>query len=176
MGHYNLSLRATVSAIAAGITTTAISTALGILGLGWTAADAQIRPSLPPMFGNKAVAPQFAPDPSILRGISGGEIAAEAVAGRLETETGPCLGYVSEKPDHSIKLNSFFSYLNLEIQGQGDTTLVIKGPGGTWCSDNVSGPNPSIAGQWMPGTYEVWIGSTEPEQYLPYQLSLTEVR
>ncbi len=139
-------------------------------------ASAQIRTAPPPMFGNRSVATQFSPDPSVFRGISGGDLAAESVAGRLESETGPCIGYVSEKPDHRIQLNSFFSYLNLEITAGLDTTLIVKGPGGTWCSDNVSRQNPSISGQWMPGTYDVWVGSTSPDAFDKYQLTLTEVR
>jgi hypothetical protein len=144
--------------------------------LSSSSANAQIRTAPPPMFGNRSVATQFAPDPAVFRGISGGDLAAESVAGRLETETGPCLGYVSEKPDHRIQLTSFFSYLNLEITAGVDTTLIVKGPGGTWCSDNVSRQNPSISGQWMPGVYEVWVGSNSPDAFGKYQLTLTEVR
>lgn len=138
--------------------------------------QAQIRTAPPPMFGNSAIAVQFNPDPFQLRGISGGEIAAEAVAGRLETETGPCLGYVGEQPDHRITLNSFFDYLSLEVISAGDTTLVVKGPGGTWCSDNLSRQNPAIAGQWMPGEYQIWVGSVNPTQYSTYDMLLSEVR
>ncbi len=129
-----------------------------------------------PMFTNVNLSPRFAPDPTFLRGISGGEMSIQAVAGRFETETGPCLGFVSERPDHKIKLESFFDYLNVEVLSEQDTVMLVKGPGGTWCSDNRTADGSSIAGQWLPGRYEVWIGTIEPDQYVPYSLKLTEVQ
>jgi hypothetical protein len=71
-----------------------------------------------------------------IRGISGGSVAANSVAGRKETPTGPCVGFVDEPPDHTINLTSFFNYLSLVVESPQDTTLVISGPGGSWCNDD----------------------------------------
>ncbi|MEB3274162.1 MAG: hypothetical protein VKJ85_10305 [Prochlorothrix sp.] len=135
---------------------------------------------LPPLpqrglFRPITLAPGFTPDPFYLSGISGGRLSAEAQAGRSETETGIYWGYVSEQPDHRLVLTTFFDYLNVGVASAGDTTLVIRGPGGTWCSDDASGQDPRIGGQWLPGTYEVWVGSADPDTYLVYDLQLTEV-
>lgn len=129
-----------------------------------------------PMFTNVVLSPRFAPDPTLLRGISGGERSIQEVSGRFETETGPCLGFVSDRPDHKIKLESFFDYLNVEVLSDQDTVMLVKGPGGTWCSDNRTPAGSSIAGQWLPGRYEVWIGTIEPDRYVPYSLKITEVQ
>lgn len=129
-----------------------------------------------PMFTNVVLSPRFAPDPTLLRGISGGELAIQEVSGRFETETGPCIGFVSERPDHKIKLESFFDYLNVEVLSAQDTVMLVKGPGGTWCSDNRTAAGSSIAGQWLPGRYEVWIGTIQPDSYVPYSLKITEVQ
>lgn len=129
-----------------------------------------------PMFTNVVLSPRFAPDPTLLRGISGGELSIQEVSGRFETETGPCLGFVSERPDHKIKLESFFDYLNVEVLSEQDTVMLVKGPGGTWCSDNRTPAGSSIAGQWLPGRYEVWIGTIQPDRYVPYSLKITEVQ
>jgi len=128
-----------------------------------------------PMFTNVTLSPRFAPDPTLLRGISGGEFSIQGVSGRFETETGPCIGFVSERPDHKIELKSFFDYLNVEVLSDQDTVMLVKGPGGTWCSDNRTPAGSSIAGQWLPGRYEVWIGTIQPDSYQPYSLKITEV-
>jgi hypothetical protein len=129
-----------------------------------------------PMFTNVVLSPRFAPDPMLLRGISGGEMPIQAVSGRFETETGPCIGFVSERPDHRIKLDSFFDYLNVQILSDQDTVMLVKGPGGTWCSDNRTVAGASVAGQWLPGRYEVWVGTLEANRYVPYDLKITEVQ
>lgn len=129
-----------------------------------------------PIFENVRLSPQFSPDPMTIRGISGGDVPARSVSDRPETATGPCVGFVDTKPDHTIVLNSFFNYLSVQVESPEDTTLVISGPGGSWCNDDLEGKNPGIAGQWQPGTYGVWVGSYQKDKYVPYVIRLTEVR
>lgn len=129
-----------------------------------------------PMFTNLTLSPRFAPDPTYLRGISGGEQPTQAIAGQVETETGVCLGFVSDRPDHRLTLEQFFDYLNVQVLSEQATVMVIKGPGGTWCSDNRSIPGASVAGQWLPGRYEIWVGTAEADSYAPYRLQISEVQ
>ncbi|MDB9523974.1 hypothetical protein PN480_18785, partial [Dolichospermum circinale CS-1225] len=53
-----------------------------------------------------------------------------------------------------------------------DTTMIIKGPGGTWCNDDFDGNNPGVVGEWLPGTYQIWIGSYKENDSLPYTLKI----
>lgn len=128
------------------------------------------------IFEDVTLSPSFAPDPTTVRGISGGATAANELVGRVETTTGPCNGFVDAAPDHTIVLTEFFGYLSLQVQSPEDTTLIVRGPGGTWCNDDFSGPNPGIAGQWLSGTYEIWVGSYAQDTYHPYVIRLTETR
>jgi hypothetical protein len=132
----------------------------------------------PPLFDSLTLSRKFRPDPQILRGISGGAVPASEIAGRKETNNGTCVGFVDGKPDHVLTLTGFFNYLSLKIESPADTTLVIRGPGGTWCNDDApnNGKNPGIAGEWLAGTYEIWIGSYEQTKYHPYLIKITEVR
>lgn len=109
----------------------------------------------------------------MIRGISGGSIPAAEIANREMTPNGPCVGLVDEEPDHHIVLTKFFNYLSLEVSSSQDTTLVIRGPGGSWCNDDQEGKNPGIAGQWLKGTYEIWVGSYEEDNYRPYTIKIT---
>lgn len=128
------------------------------------------------MFENVTIRPKFSPEPMIIRGISGGSVSATQAAGRKETPTGPCVGFVDESPNHTINLKAFFNYLSLQVESPKDTTIVISGPGGTWCNDDFQGKNPGIAGQWQPGTYKVWVGSYNKNNFDPYIIKMSEVR
>jgi hypothetical protein len=129
---------------------------------------------MPPIFGDVTIGQKFAPDPASVRGMSGGEVPGKQLAGRTETPTGPCTGYFDENPDHVIELTSKFEYLKLQVQSPADATLVISGPGGSWCNDDLLGKNPGIVGEWLPGRYSVWVGSYEKNRYFPYTLQITE--
>lgn len=128
------------------------------------------------IFENVTIRPRFSPDPMTIRGISGGSVPASNVAGRKQTPTGPCVGFIDEAPDHTLVLTSFFNYLSLVVESPQDTTLVISGPGGTWCNDDFQGKNPGIAGQWKAGTYRVWVGSYDTNNYNPYLIKISKVR
>lgn len=126
------------------------------------------------IFENITLTPAFSPDPQTLRGISGGPMVASDLTGRAETATGPCTGFIDQQPDHRMMLTQYFNYLSLQVQSSDDTTLVIRGPGGTWCNDDFSGKNPGMVGQWLSGTYDIWVGSPRENAYHPYVIRLTE--
>jgi len=128
------------------------------------------------IFENVTLGSQFQPDPTVVRGISGGDRLATDLTQQKDTATGPCVGYVDEQPDHIMELTQFFDYLSLQVQSPQDTTLVVRGPGGTWCNDDYNDMNPGIAGQWLSGTYQIWVGSYASNQYSPYIIQITETR
>ncbi|MEM9543337.1 MAG: hypothetical protein AAGA60_28080 [Cyanobacteria bacterium P01_E01_bin.42] len=132
--------------------------------------------SSPPIFESPIISPFTAPntpDTILIRGISGGETAARNVADRVDTPTGPCVGFVDREPDHVVTLTGFFNFLNLQVRSSADTTIVVVGPGGTWCNDDYQNKNPGIAGQWLEGQYQIWVGSYEKNQYHPYTIQIT---
>jgi len=126
------------------------------------------------MFQDLAIAPKLNQDPKILQGISGGGEETTKISGRIKTETGDCIGFVDTLPDHKITLTSSFKFLNLKVLSSGDTVLLIKGPGGSWCNDDTNSRNPAIGGEWLQGTYEVWVGSYEVNSSYPYLLEVSE--
>ena len=131
-----------------------------------------------PIFENLSIAPGFTQTnnaaPTVLRGISGGERLAQEITGRISTPTGECQGFIDDTPDHQLELQAFFNYLELQVQSPADTTLVVRGPGGTWCNDDYITMNPGIAGQWFSGTYSIWIGSFAENTYHPYVIRVLE--
>jgi hypothetical protein len=142
-----------------------------LLNLSYVHAQLAQKPSL---FEDVTISPQFSPNPLILHGVSGGLVSGKTIAGRSSTDTGLCVGFMDEKPDHTMVLTAFFRYLRMVVQAPENTTMVIKGPGGTWCKDNYEGFYPGISGQWLPGTYEIWIGSYNKTKYIPYIIKITD--
>ncbi|NET70197.1 MAG: hypothetical protein F6K62_03990 [Sphaerospermopsis sp. SIO1G2] len=128
----------------------------------------------PPIFADITIDRQFSPDPLVVRGMSGGSVPASTVNGGNKTQTGACSGFVDKEADHNLKLLNKFDYLKVQAQSPADTTMMIKGPGGTWCNDDLDGKNPGIVGEWLKGNYKIWVGSYEKGKYLPYTLKITE--
>jgi len=125
-------------------------------------------------FGSISLTTGFMPDPQSVSGTSGGATDATALG---ESQTGPCRGWIASQPDHTMTLGSSFDFLAVSGSSSDDTTLVIRGPDGMWCSDDEGGDrNPRIAGAWVPGCYQIWVGSYEQGDNSAYQLSFTERR
>jgi hypothetical protein len=125
---------------------------------------------------NATLNPGFSPDPRQLSGTSGGSTSAREVAGRVDTPTGACVGFMTDQPDHNLELKAFFKYLAVSVQSREDTTIVVKGPGGIWCNDDYDGKNAGVSGEWLPGNYQIWVGSFKKGNSLPYTLRITETR
>jgi hypothetical protein len=153
------------------ITTLAIAlcqTVLHTQAIAQSANPAQART----IFENVTLTPSFTN--TTLHGISGGGNLSSDLIGRTETATGACTGFIDEQPDHTMQLTQPFNFLSLQVQSNADTTLVIRGPGGTWCNDDYTDKNPGIAGQWLSGVYQIWIGSYAENVYNPYVIRVTE--
>jgi hypothetical protein len=127
-------------------------------------------------FDSAIVRPKFAPDPMQLEGVTGGQSTAASVAGTAETETGACLGYMDSQPYHSLDLKARFQYLSVVASSSIDTTILIKGPGGTWCNDDYQGKDAGISGEFLPGRYDVWVGRYGKTQAVPYVLRISETQ
>ena len=152
-----------------------ITTAIfGVVSPTRSQPDTSKKASFVKMFEDIAIAPNFAPKAIELRVISGGGVETQKTSGRKVTETGECIGFIDAAPDHKITLTKAFQYLKLQVKSSGDTVLLLRGPGGIWCSDDVSDRNPEISGDWQEGTYEVWVGSYEKNASFPYLLKVTE--
>lgn len=116
----------------------------------------------------------FLPNPTQSSGLSGGPFLAKRVIARELTPTGLCLGYINAQPNHILTLETFFDYLSVKVDSEQDTTLIVQGPGGIWCSDDVQGHNPEISGQWQAGSYQIWVGSYHQEEPASYILLIEE--
>lgn len=118
-------------------------------------------------YGNFEIGAGFTPDPQTGSGVSGGSVDASSF--------GPgCVGSVDDSPDHRITVTSTLD-LTLYALSSVDTTLVLRGPAGTFCDDDSHGGlNPEINARLTPGTYEVYVGNFNEDDQARYTLTLTE--
>jgi hypothetical protein len=140
--------------------TVAVALVLGT-GLGATPARADV--SLNSGFGQTSIS-----------GTAGGSASLRDIAGKDETATGSCLGFGKGQPDQILRLNSAFRDLTVVVNSSVDTTIVVKGPGGTWCNDDFQGKDPGLDGQWQAGEYQVWIGTQGRNQSVNYVLKVNQ--
>lgn len=116
------------------------------------------------------IAPGFAPQPTTASGSAGGITDANT----LNSE---CRGNIPLVPQHILNVTA--QVPNLTIMANcpaGDTTLVVRRPDGTYlCNDDSEGLNPTVAGAFGPGTYEVFVGSYSHESTgMNYTIGFTE--
>lgn len=116
----------------------------------------------------------FTPNPTVLEGIGGGDHPAAEIVNTQNTPTGPCLGYISASPHEEVTFETQFNSLEMRVESELDTTLVISGPDGVWCNDDNGGPNPAIAGQWVAGDYRIWIGAYRAGEVPEYELFISD--
>jgi len=113
-----------------------------------------------------SLAPGFMPNPEVVGGLSGGK--------RIT----PDCGYVksANTPDYVVTLTKPFTSLKASVQASGDVTMLIEGPNGRICSDDVNGLMPEVSGSALAGTYRVWIGDYvgKANNGFSYQLTLSE--
>jgi hypothetical protein len=123
-----------------------------------------------------SLSPGFTPNPVELAGTAKGSVAIASLSSRANTPTGECTGFTNTKPNHTVVLTEFFNTLSVEVTSEQDTALMIKGPGGVWCNDDFQGKNPGITGQWLPGTYQIWVSVYSQNRTAPYTLRFMETR
>lgn len=122
------------------------------------------------------IGPRFSPNPLEVQGVAGGSTPVKAIVSLAKTPTGECVGNASTKPNHTVELTDFFESLSLVVQSADDTALTIQGPGGIWCNDDYKGKNPGVGGEWLPGTYKIWVSSYAKDRAPAYVLRITEKR
>ena len=130
----------------------------------------------PPNLENITLGPRFSPNPLELRGSAGGSAPINEVIKRSDTPTGSCTGFGTSRPNHTIVLTEFFDSLSLQVESSADTSIAVQGPGGIWCNDDFNGKNPGVSGQWLAGTYRIWVSAYGRNQRPAYVLKIKESR
>jgi hypothetical protein len=113
----------------------------------------------------------FTPDPQVVAGTSGGQVAAQGV-------DASCRGFIPASPSHVLVTQSGFRFLRVFVESQGDTTLMVRGVAGTFCADDTYGLNPGLdLTGLLPNTrYDIYVGSYSQGASNPYRLTFSELQ
>lgn len=91
------------------------------------------------------------------------------------TATGPCMGWVPSAAQHRFELRTPAD-LHIAVRSHTDTTLVLRGrtPAGaiTLCNDDHDGSNPALTQTLQPGSYEVYVGTWDAGDRVPFTMSV----
>lgn len=115
---------------------------------------------LSPRFGTINLAAGFIPDPHALAVTAGGNVTAGDISAT-------CRGFISDAPTARLEWRAGSGGLPLLISARsdGDTTLMVRVPDGSWYCDDDSaeGLNPLFAStSAQSGRYDIWVGRYSP--------------
>jgi hypothetical protein len=99
-------------------------------------------------------------------------VAVGGTSGGSRPAPGNCAGTIAEEPDHVLYVDSPANNLTISVTSAADTTLVIDGPGGIRCADDVNGINPAVTASFVRGEYKIYVGSYTRDQLHPYSLGV----
>ena len=151
----------------------ALLTIISLCLVGMSAVSAQaeeLDPDGTTSYGSRTVEPGFLPDPFVLTMLSGGPLDAAALSIGSD-----CAGYINNVPDYRVTWAGQATMLRIFFISEGDTTLVIRTPGGKYaCNDDFDDLNPLVQlSNPDDGVYDIWVGSYE-EEFLPGYLMVSQ--
>ena len=128
-------------------------------------------------FGNATLGNGFSAAEGTLSGNTGGSVSLSSAVAERDRTGNICLGYGTSTPDHVVTLGQDFSSLTFQVSSSNaDTTLIVRGPGGVRCGNDISRSNRNdvVTGtNWARGSYEVWVGTSNPGTRVNYTLTVT---
>ncbi len=109
--------------------------------------------SAPATYGRTSLSAGFTPDPTVVSIVTGGNSVQVTQPG--------CTGWILNAPDYELTYEAGSWPLNIYFKGDGDTTILINGPDGSWhCNDDANGFNPHVSFPTpMSGVYDIWVGT-----------------
>ena len=110
---------------------------------------------------------------TIVKGETGGSYSLSTIA-NFDRQKNKCLGFSHVTPDRILILEQNLEKLTIQVNSGEDTTLVIKGSGNNiYCGDDTgNSKDASISDQkWKAGTYQIWVGSIDPQIKVKYTLT-----
>ncbi len=118
-------------------------------------------------FGTVRIEADFEPDPTRVRGASGGRAEATSLGEG-------CVGFVSDIPDHLLVVDGELESVRVMVHSPGDVSLVVQAPDGSvLCSDDDEGTDPIVELAAPAGEYRIFVGEKEQGSTSPYVLAVT---
>jgi hypothetical protein len=147
-----------------------LAVAAAALGLSLPAA-AQVNVNQSGAYGQVTLNAGFEPDPHSVTLTAGGDVDASSV-------DSACVGMIARRADFTLRYRNAGDYpLIISATSDGDATLAIRAPNGTWHCDDDSGGNlnPMVRiDAPRNGRYQIWVGTFGADP-MPAMLHISEV-
>jgi hypothetical protein len=115
--------------------------------------------------------PGFTPDPTTATGLAGGVQQASVLAAS-DVNGNSCVGNIPLTAQHTVHVGAALPLLRVLVNGSQDSTLVVRGPTGTfYCNDDSGDPgnglNPVVEiPNAAAGDYQVYVGAYSSDSTL----------
>lgn len=120
--------------------------------------------------GTHELSAGFAPDPLVIQVAD----RAPGPVNATNVSINGCVGFVNRQPDVVLRVQSSLTLLRVFATSQADTTLVVFGPNGWRCRDDMYGFNPGVD---LPnagiGQYAIWLGGYNENQRYSGTITIT---
>ena len=125
-----------------------------------------------PNYGGVSLEAGFAPDPHNISLYAGGDQDVFEAVGQN------CRGYATRQPDFNLDYDASVLDLYLSASSEGDITMTVRAPDGTWhCDDDGAGDlNPGLQFEEPEsGIYNIWVGTYSERDPIPATLHISEL-
>jgi hypothetical protein len=136
--------------------------------IGYAGFDNRLDLSAEARFDTIDLVSGFTPDPVTITGSAGGRVDANVATADGVTASGYCTGYVSREPSIELTYEAGALPLYIAARSQGDLTLVINAPDGSWhCDDDSGGDlNPEVSfDSPQSGVYDIYVGTFDEQDF-----------
>ena len=110
---------------------------------------------LDPNFGTIVYNAELETEPYLLDMAAGGDV-------DVNRTLDECRGYATAAPDLRVNYIAGIDPMVISVRSDGDTTLIVSDPEGTWICDDDSGPGNNaelILDEPLSGQYDIWVGT-----------------
>ena len=140
--------------------------------LGGIDTPAELDYSLPSNYGSTDLEAGFVPDPYNIDLVAGGDVDVYEAVGEN------CRGFATMAPDYNLNYEAGTFDLYISATSEGDATLVVNAPDGSWyCDDDSAGSlNPGLRfDEPQSGRYDIWVGTYSEQDTQPATLHISEL-
>jgi hypothetical protein len=126
---------------------------------------------------SSSITPEWSVDPDGILLVDNASETREGTAGGViaaRSRWPGCSGHVGETPNFVLDVRSAQTFEML-VQSEGDTTLIVIGPGVLHCDDDTYGSNPAVTAYLEAGQYQVYVGSYSRSLSHPFRFVVQAV-
>ncbi|MEO1039083.1 MAG: hypothetical protein AAFX09_06010 [Pseudomonadota bacterium] len=155
-----------------------VNAELTVSEIGFAGVDYRLDLAAPALFGTESLQAGFSPDPASFPVEAGGPLDAYRAIDESEVVNGWCAGSITRAPSFELMLDGANEApLHVSASSDGDATLAVNAPDGSWWCDDDSGAglNPALVVEpAQAGVYDIYVGGFSGDERFDAQLHVSQ--